>query len=349
MPRKVFLLAPLALVAALLGALAMYRFVAGEVPLALIRGESAKLATGEEQLRKDNAESVAQMEKHGGKVRYFGHLSRQRPGLFVDLSDSRGVASGYSFLKPLHDEGREFFLSLKGTRFSDSDVDYLLPFTNVDYLDLTGTQITDAGAARLQQAIPSVRIIRSDRDREELSESPRLAWMRHLAGYAKAPVDLSEYAGAIPAIPKYLERSKIEVLSGTTFTFENQKFQLLGVLEQDGQNVQQNAKRFAEQWFHSDSSLIQILNVTNPREDENGADLVWVDGGGGRTLNRDLVQMNLVKIGNGALEEYEFYQQVGGKGCTMNVFMPWREILYQASVDYAEGRLPTLGFKWSYD
>lgn len=346
-PRKVYFLGPIALIAAILGVMAILRFIRGEVPATLARGSNTQLATHDGRWREDFASVLAQIQKHGGKARYFGLLHKKTPGLFVDLAQWHGTASDFSCLKPLADAAREdFYLSLKETQFGDSEIENLFRFTNAGYIDISNTQITDIGVARLRQALPNVRLIRSDREREELAQTSQLSWMNHLAGYSKAPIESEGQAGNSAAIPKLLDRSKINVLSATTFTYGNQSFRLLGMVEQDEKDVQANAKRFAELWFSSDKSLVQILNITNPQKDSNGAYLVWVDGGGGRNLNRDLIQMNRAKIGHDDFEDYEFYLNEGRPESMRPVFVPWREMLFQASVDYAEGRKPKLSFTW---
>ncbi len=42
----------------------------------------------------------------------------------------------------------------------DSDLEYVIPLKELRQLDLTDTQVTDAGVAKLQQSLPNCKITR---------------------------------------------------------------------------------------------------------------------------------------------------------------------------------------------
>jgi len=50
-------------------------------------------------------------------------------------------------------------LNLRGIPIDDDDLQYLKALTDLEELDLTGTQVTDEGVKKLQQALPNCRII----------------------------------------------------------------------------------------------------------------------------------------------------------------------------------------------
>jgi hypothetical protein len=47
---------------------------------------------------------------------------------------------------------------MRGDRVTDADLVYLKGLFKLETLDMSGTQVTDAGVAKLEQALPNVRI-----------------------------------------------------------------------------------------------------------------------------------------------------------------------------------------------
>lgn len=130
------------------------------------------------------------LQRHGADVGFWEWKFDQWEGLYVNLSHWHGTKSDLPLLEKLRFyKSGHFFLSLKGLSFNDDDIQHLEPLTSLEYLDLTDTQVSDAGVGRLQRVLPKITVIRDAATWEKLVQSPLTSWLGKRPWTADLPID----------------------------------------------------------------------------------------------------------------------------------------------------------------
>jgi hypothetical protein len=128
-------------------------------------------------------EVLATIEKLGGQVRLRSRMFGERPIVAVYLSESKitdfdldNLINGLNRLiyfdlrswteindhepPPGFRPFNRFELYLRDTQISDAGLKHSREVAHLELLDLTGTQVTDAGVKKLQQTLPKCKIVR---------------------------------------------------------------------------------------------------------------------------------------------------------------------------------------------
>jgi hypothetical protein len=213
----------------------------------------------------------------------------------------------------------EMLLSFKGSNFGDDQVRYLRHLKCI--VDFTDTKVTDKGIAELKRDAPYVTIIRNAVEREAMARLPDRQWIRRLPAYAKLAIEIDASDARDPLHKRVT--SPIEVLSGTTFMIDGQKFKLLGVEDFDDPAIRIAARDFATTWVASSNDDVTVVNGWQPLRLEDGTSLIWLQdtSHSGTCLNEELVRAGLVRVDHSKWEDYAF---LGGPCWT---FEAWQERL----------------------
>ncbi len=140
--------------------------------------------------RSGHEKTLETIRSNGGIARNYYDKYCVAGGVYVDLSPWHGtktdLASCLTGLGCWDFGFEQSFISLQGLDVGDEDLALLESLNGLEVLVLTDTQVTDAGVATLQQAIPYLLIIRDADDWQRLISTPGKQWLAN-------PPDLKEY------------------------------------------------------------------------------------------------------------------------------------------------------------
>lgn len=324
--KRLLVTALLAVVSCSVAAWEVCQYERRERPFAIERAESRERQLHDEQLHhsKERLRSL-------GAILIEWHNTDKACGVYGDFSHWRGKKSDFAGVEDLKYESSPVFLSLQGSNFGNDEIHYLKGVKCL--VDLTNTEVTEAGIAELQKDVPNVTVIRTAASRRELARSPDKHWIRWLPAYAKAPQEMQDPTPPFPA-PRTMQPS-IAVLTGTTLLISGQRCKLLGIEDSDNPSVRMAAFDFAKAWVKSTANYVGIMNDSNPLRLEDGTCLVWLrnDNCGMSYLNVELVRAGLVRVDYSKWEEYAFLVPMKGP----DAFEVWQELLDRAATDTAKG------------